>query len=215
MRPARRRRTARRTPSCPGTRPTRLDRGLRHQQLGAEDVRLALEGAIGVLREVLRPAVRDRVVGRLLRVADPMPQLVGDRKAVAATRGLAAHRLGRVDDDQPLGRDQHPRALPQLGSLDPQAEQVLGDRLDRYRDLLAAVDGEMTVAELVGAWVAIPGWNWRQMPLTVIGFRDVSRLKESPAVRAGLTVDPGIRTTGNRPIAFMRTDGAAPTPAIP
>ena len=94
---------------------------------------------------------------RSARVADPVAELVGDREAVAAGRGLAAHRLRRVDDDQPLRRDQHPRALAQVGLLDPQAEEVLGDRLDRHRDLVAAESGEIAVAELVGARVGVAG----------------------------------------------------------
>jgi hypothetical protein len=30
---------------------------------------------------------------------------------------VAAHRLRRVDDDQPFGRYQHPRALPELAQI--------------------------------------------------------------------------------------------------
>jgi hypothetical protein len=92
-------------------------------------------------------------------VTVPVAELVGDRETVAAGRGIAAHRLRRIDEDQSLGRDQHPRALPQVLFLDTQAEEVLGDRLDGYRDLVAAERGEIPVAELVCAWVAIPGWN--------------------------------------------------------
>jgi len=38
--------------------------------------------------------------------------------------------------DRALGRQQHPRPLEQP-LLDPQAQQVLRDRLDRYRELRA------------------------------------------------------------------------------
>jgi hypothetical protein len=52
---------------------------------------------------------------------------------------------------------EHPRALAQVALLDPQAEEVLGDRLDRRRELDAAERGEVLGAALVGAWVGVPG----------------------------------------------------------
>jgi hypothetical protein len=70
---------------------------------------------------------------------------------------VAAHRLRRVHADETLDRDQHPRALAEVFLLDPQAEQVLGDRLDRHRDLVAAVRGEVAVAELVRPRFGVPG----------------------------------------------------------
>src|SRR6476469_5049236 len=90
-------------------------------------------------------------------MANPMAELVGDREALAADRDVAGRRLRRVDVDQPVGRKQHPRALTEVALLDPQAEQVLGDRLDRHRDLLARERGEVLRPERVRAWVAVTG----------------------------------------------------------
>ena len=96
------------------------------------------------------------------RVADPVAELVGDREAVAAGRRLARHGLGGVDDDQPLGGDQHPGAVAEVALLDPQAEEVLGDRLDRDGDLVHVEGREVLRAELVRARVGVPGRRGRQ-----------------------------------------------------
>ena len=54
-----------------------------------------------------------------------MADLVGQREA-PARRGLV-----RSQDDPPLGRDEQARAVELFVLLDVEAEQVLGDRLDR------------------------------------------------------------------------------------
>src|SRR4029079_11355305 len=54
--------------------PRLAHRGLRHQELSAEDVRLALERAVGVLRDVLRATVGRRG-RRTVRVTCPVCQL--------------------------------------------------------------------------------------------------------------------------------------------
>jgi hypothetical protein len=98
----------------------------------------------------------------LLRVADPVAELVGDREAVAAGRDVAVRGLRGVDDDQSLGRDDHPGAVAEVALLDPQAEQVLGDRLHRDRDLVRGEGREVLRPELVRARVGVPGRRGRQ-----------------------------------------------------
>ena len=65
--------------------------------------------------------------------------------------------LGRSLLRQALGGDQDPRAVTEVGLLDPQAEPVLRDRLDRHRDLVAAEGRDVPLAELVCARVGVPG----------------------------------------------------------
>ena len=73
-----------------------------------------------------------------------MAELVGDREAPARLR------LGGVDEDPALGREEH-SAHVELPRLDGEAEQVLRDRLDRHRQLVAAEDGVVALAQRVRA----------------------------------------------------------------
>ena len=167
--------------------PRLAHRGLRHEELGAEDVRLALEVAVGVLGDVARAAVGRRLLPHvLLRVADPVAELVGDREAVAAGRGVAVRRLRRVDDDQPLRGDEHPGAVAEVALLDPQAEQVLGDRLDRHGDLVRGEGYEVLRPELVRAGVGIAGRSGRQRFIRE-AIKSASILAQSDSARTGLT----------------------------
>ena len=111
---------------------------------------------------------------------------VGDREAVAAGRGFAVRRLRRVDDDQPLRGDEHPGAVAEVALLDPQAEQVLGDRLDRHGDLVRGEGGEVLRPELVRAWVRVSGRRGLQRNVRVTIKID-SILPNSPGAHTALT----------------------------
>jgi len=72
---------------------------------------------------------------------------VGSRFVVAA-----GGAFNSVQNDQALRGKKEPGAVPEVPPLvDPQAEQVLGDRLDRHRQLVAAEGGVVSLAQPVRA----------------------------------------------------------------
>ena len=86
-----------------------------------------------------------------------MADRVGDREAEAAKRRVVATRgtLVRVQDDSPLGGEEHPGAVDVEGLLDAQAEQVTGDRLDRHPQLGAAEEAEVALTDGVRARILV------------------------------------------------------------
>ena len=55
--------------------------------------------------------------------------------------------LVRAHEDPALRREQHPRDRQVIAHLDREAEQVLRDRLDGYRQLISAEGGVVLLAE--------------------------------------------------------------------
>jgi hypothetical protein len=110
----------------------------------------ALEGAVGVLGEVFRAAVRDGRVGVPERMKIQWPTSWAIVKRNAASRGVAAHGLRGIDDDQALRGTQQPGADAQALLLDPKAEEILGDRFDGYRYLAPPKVARYRCARSVG-----------------------------------------------------------------
>jgi hypothetical protein len=82
--------------------------------------------------------------------------LVRDREPVATQRRVVARALGGVQQDVPLGGQQHPGAVAELPALlDAQAEQILGDPLYRDRQLLTTEQVHVSLADGVRARVLV------------------------------------------------------------
>ena len=94
-----------------------------------------------------------------------MAELVGDREAPPRLR------LGGVDEDPALGREEHP-AHVELARLDGEAEQVLRDRLDRDRQLVAAEGGVVALAQRVRARIVVLVGHAAASPLSADGTEE-------------------------------------------